>query len=330
MMDHERGIGRQPRLAAELPPAILDQETNQASTEHHQNRQAQQQHARRGQVDAFGDVPLLPGLLPAMGRRIERFIAGLFGHRNRGQRSGIRGQRSGIRGRRPGDGGQGKYLRLVSIGPFLQEPFRAGACVEGVENRLARRADFFLKRPGGGPENQPEQREGEHRVQPKAHGKQVQLRQGTANQSESQRGQQQGRDGRGRCSNAERKALHNEGCEGVDQRVRVHATAGRNRLKGVDLVHTYWIYIIPILEEILGTLRETRIRYFILAVSVYLLSVYLFAVRWQQALFCIGYDLKATRLVPIYFGAIFMNNITPARYDRWRATQDILGTNGLE
>ena len=81
---------------------------------------------------------------------------------------------------------------------------------------------------------------------------------------------------------------------------------------GVFLVRTYWIDLVPILDEILSILRETRIRYVILAVSAYLLSVYLFAVRWQQVLSCIGYDLKAGNLVPIYFGAMFMNNITPA------------------
>lgn len=80
---------------------------------------------------------------------------------------------------------------------------------------------------------------------------------------------------------------------------------------GVFLVRTYWIDIAPILGEILGTLREARLRYVILAVSVYLLSVYLFAVRWQQVLSCVGYDLKATSLVPIYFGAVFVNNVTP-------------------
>src|SRR5665811_737495 len=80
---------------------------------------------------------------------------------------------------------------------------------------------------------------------------------------------------------------------------------------GVFLVRTYWIDIAPILGEIFGTLRETRLRYVILAVSVYLLSVYLFAVRWRQVLSCVGYDLKATSLVPIYFGAVFVNNVTP-------------------
>lgn len=80
---------------------------------------------------------------------------------------------------------------------------------------------------------------------------------------------------------------------------------------GILLVRTYWVDILPMLEEIMGTLKEARLRYVILAISVYLLSVYLFAVRWQQVLACIGYNLKATSLVPIYFGAVFINNITP-------------------
>ena len=82
-------------------------------------------------------------------------------------------------------------------------------------------------------------------------------------------------------------------------------------MTGLFLLRTYWIDIVPILEEILKTLRETRISYVILAISVYLLSVYLFAVRWRQVLFCVGYDIKATSFVPIYFGAILINNITP-------------------
>lgn len=80
---------------------------------------------------------------------------------------------------------------------------------------------------------------------------------------------------------------------------------------GVLLVHSYWIYIVPILKEVLNTLKETKLRYVFLAILVYLLSVYLYSVRWQQVLLCIGYDLKATNLVPIYFGAVFINNVTP-------------------
>ena len=49
-----------------------------------------------------------------------------------------------------------------------------------------------------------------------------------------------------------------------------------------------------------------------LASSAYLLSVYFFAVRWQQVLSSIGYNLKAVNLLPIMFGAAFVNNITPA------------------
>jgi glycosyltransferase 2 family protein len=80
---------------------------------------------------------------------------------------------------------------------------------------------------------------------------------------------------------------------------------------GVFLLHIYWINIAPVLKEILGILKETRLRYVIMAILVYILSVYLFAVRWRQVLACIGYDLKASSLLPVYFGAIFINNITP-------------------
>ena len=83
-------------------------------------------------------------------------------------------------------------------------------------------------------------------------------------------------------------------------------------IAGVFLVRVYWPDIIPILGESLKILSQTRIRYFILAFLVYLLSVYLFAVRWQQVLCSIGYDLKATNLVPVIFGGMFANNLTPA------------------
>ncbi|HWQ49566.1 MAG TPA: lysylphosphatidylglycerol synthase transmembrane domain-containing protein [Methanosarcina sp.] len=81
---------------------------------------------------------------------------------------------------------------------------------------------------------------------------------------------------------------------------------------GVFLIRAYWTEIVPALGESLKMLTETRIQYVILAFLVYLLSVYLFAVRWQRVLYCIGYTLKATDLFPILFGAIFVNNLTPA------------------
>jgi uncharacterized protein (TIRG00374 family) len=64
--------------------------------------------------------------------------------------------------------------------------------------------------------------------------------------------------------------------------------------------------------ESMGVLSQARVQYFMLAFLTYLLSVLLFAVRWQQVLSSIDYDLKATDLVPIIFGGIFANNLTPA------------------
>ncbi|MGB9941000.1 lysylphosphatidylglycerol synthase transmembrane domain-containing protein [Methanosarcina sp.] len=81
---------------------------------------------------------------------------------------------------------------------------------------------------------------------------------------------------------------------------------------GVVLVRIYWTEIVRLLIESWKILKETRISYVILASSAYLLSVYFFAFRWQQVLSSIGYELKATSLLPIFFGAAFVNNITPA------------------
>ncbi|MDY9926524.1 YbhN family protein [Methanosarcina sp.] len=83
-------------------------------------------------------------------------------------------------------------------------------------------------------------------------------------------------------------------------------------LMAIFLVRTHWIEIVPVLEGSRRILSETRIIYVILASSAYLLSVYVFAVRWQQVLSSIGYNLKAVNLLPIMFGAAFVNNITPA------------------
>ncbi|WP_269850114.1 lysylphosphatidylglycerol synthase transmembrane domain-containing protein [Methanosarcina horonobensis] len=90
------------------------------------------------------------------------------------------------------------------------------------------------------------------------------------------------------------------------------ATAGLLILTVIFLVRTHWTEIVPLLEESWKILSETRIIYVILAFSVYLLSVYFFAVRWQQVLSSIGYNLRAKSLFPILFGSIFVNNLTPA------------------
>lgn len=78
------------------------------------------------------------------------------------------------------------------------------------------------------------------------------------------------------------------------------------------LVYARWTETMSLLEESWKTLQQIQIRYFILAFSVYLLSVYFFAIRWQKVLSSIGYNLKAKDLFPILFGAMFVNNFTPA------------------
>lgn len=78
------------------------------------------------------------------------------------------------------------------------------------------------------------------------------------------------------------------------------------------LILTHWKWIVPLLEESRTILSQVRITYMVLAFLVYLLSVYLFSVRWQQVLSSIGYNLSAKSLFPILFGSIFVNNLTPA------------------
>lgn len=90
------------------------------------------------------------------------------------------------------------------------------------------------------------------------------------------------------------------------------AVAGLLIFTAILLARTHWIEIMPLLEESWKILSETRINYFILAFSTYVLSVYFFAVRWQQVLASVGYNLTAKSIFPILFGTILVNNLTPA------------------
>lgn len=83
-------------------------------------------------------------------------------------------------------------------------------------------------------------------------------------------------------------------------------------MAGIFLVRVYWTEILAILKESLSMLSQTRIRYVFLAFLAYVLSVYAYAMRWQVVLFSMGYKLKALDLFPIIFGAVFVNNMTPA------------------
>ncbi len=81
---------------------------------------------------------------------------------------------------------------------------------------------------------------------------------------------------------------------------------------GVFLVRTYLTEIVTILGESWGILHENQIHYFSLAVLVHIMSIYLFAIHWQQVISFIGYNLETTCLFPTCFEKIVVNNLTLA------------------
>jgi len=78
------------------------------------------------------------------------------------------------------------------------------------------------------------------------------------------------------------------------------------------LIYIYWEEFLPLLKGALKYIQEAKLRYVLLALSLYILSVFLFAARWKIVLSTLGYNIKTTSLVPILFGAISINNLTPA------------------
>jgi uncharacterized membrane protein YbhN (UPF0104 family) len=78
------------------------------------------------------------------------------------------------------------------------------------------------------------------------------------------------------------------------------------------LIFNYRTELLPMVAALLQTLKNVKLKYVIIAVALYLLSVYIFAERWKIVLNSLGYDLKTTQLFPVIFGAIPINNITPA------------------
>jgi uncharacterized protein (TIRG00374 family) len=93
--------------------------------------------------------------------------------------------------------------------------------------------------------------------------------------------------------------------------ILVKATLALLILIAILWVHSHWAEIPPLLEKSWEILRNIKITYFILAFLTYILSVYLFAVRWQRVLAAAGYDLTSGDTFPIIFGSTLINNITP-------------------
>lgn len=80
----------------------------------------------------------------------------------------------------------------------------------------------------------------------------------------------------------------------------------------ISLAVNYRSEIISETIILLQNLKNVNLKYVSIAFTLYLLSVYIFAERWKIVLNSLGYDLKTTQLFPVIFGAIPINNITPA------------------
>ena len=80
----------------------------------------------------------------------------------------------------------------------------------------------------------------------------------------------------------------------------------------VLLFSHYRIDIYSHVAPFLSSMQNVKVTYVIAALALYILSVYLFALRWKTVLNSLGYNLKANSLFPIIFGAIPINNLTPA------------------
>src|SRR5688572_20664715 len=74
------GVGRKGRFAGQVELHQLANAREKSPTQIQECERAANEHKRRAQVRAERDLPLLPGLLPAMRRWIMRLVAKLIGH----------------------------------------------------------------------------------------------------------------------------------------------------------------------------------------------------------------------------------------------------------
>jgi|Deesub1362B_J571_1020462.scaffolds.fasta_scaffold00217_24 hypothetical protein len=83
-------------------------------------------------------------------------------------------------------------------------------------------------------------------------------------------------------------------------------------IAAVMLISTYWKEVILLSQDTIKYVQKVKLRYVFLAFILYIFSVFLFAIRWGSVLTALGYRIRARALVPILFGAISINNFTPA------------------
>lgn len=78
------------------------------------------------------------------------------------------------------------------------------------------------------------------------------------------------------------------------------------------LIYFYWKDFLPLAQDMLKHMQGINLSYVLIAFLLYILSVFLFAKRWKIVLHSLGYNLQTLSLIPAIFGAISINNLTPA------------------
>ncbi len=80
----------------------------------------------------------------------------------------------------------------------------------------------------------------------------------------------------------------------------------------VILIHIFWKDISTLVRVTLNDVERAKLSYVLLALSLYIISVLISSVRWKVILDSLGYSIRAGSLVPVIFGSISVNNLTPA------------------
>lgn len=74
----------------------------------------------------------------------------------------------------------------------------------------------------------------------------------------------------------------------------------------------YRNHFISEITNLYSTLLNAVVEYVLIAIILYMVSVFLFAIRWKYVLNSLGYTIQSKQLVPVIFAGVTINNLTPA------------------
>ncbi|GBE55040.1 hypothetical protein BMS3Bbin15_01204 [archaeon BMS3Bbin15] len=80
----------------------------------------------------------------------------------------------------------------------------------------------------------------------------------------------------------------------------------------IVLIYFYWHKFLSLADTTLKYLKNIILKYVLLAFFVYLAVIVVIAARWKTILGYLDYKFKTVSLVPIIFGTVPINNLTPA------------------